>query len=159
MSADRRRIRFARPPRILRYSWRIFLNISPSVEQLVNSTSPRLFWNSPALTQRFKYARLTSCPCPTFCSCAIETLDWSRWLPLDRFFLRWLPPVLPFVFLLGSRREFSIIYKFIQFIYKWTGLFINGLDHTQIRSSFINGRSIHKWTKMAARLHKNPLTE
>ena len=99
MSAGRRRIRFARPPRILRYSWRIFLNISPSVEQLVNSISPRLFWNSPALTQRFKYARLTCCPCPSFCSCAIETLDWSRWLPLDRFFLRCLSPVLPFVFL------------------------------------------------------------
>ena len=31
--------------------------------------------------------------------------------------------------LLGLRREFSIIYEFIQSIYKWTSLFINGLDY------------------------------
>ena len=59
----------------------------------------------------------------------------------------------------GLRREFSIIPKFIQSIYEWTSLFANRLDHSQICSSFINGRSIHKWTKMAARPHKKSLTE
>ena len=56
-------------------------------------------------------------------------------------------------------REFSIIYKFIQSICKWTSLFINGLNYSQIYSLFANGWSIHKWTEMAAQLYKNPLVE
>ena len=57
--------------------------------------------------------------------------------------------------LLGSRREFSIIYKLIQSIHKWSSSFANGLVYSQICSSFTNGRSIYKRTKIAARLHKS----